>query len=354
MNRTASRHAVAFAMAFALSVGVAGRSTSAQDQPAKPPAAQQAGAQQPQGKGAPAAPAGAAAAPKATDKPVDPGKVVLSVGEEKVTAGEIEALINDLPQAQQQLLRRAGKRMLAEELIRIKLFSQEAKKRKLDQQDKVKRQLKLTEDQILAGALASDVLRQNYEANKKQFEKVQARHILIRTPGSRAPVRPGQKELTDEQAKAKAEDLRKQIVGGADFAELARKESDDTVSGAQGGDLNTFGHGEMVPEFDAVVFNLKEGEISQPVKTPFGYHLIQVQDILSFEDLQGDIANQSNPQVQKMVEDLRKGSNVQVDEGYFGPMPATAQQPGAQSGAQPGSTGQNATTPQPAPTQPPK
>jgi peptidyl-prolyl cis-trans isomerase C len=348
LNRTASRHAVALAATFALSVGVMGRSASAQNEPAAntPPAQ---GQNQP-AQNQPAAQQAADAAP-AQDKPVDPNKVVLTVGNEKVTAGEIEALISDLPQAQQQLLRRAGKRMLAEELVRIKLFSQEAKKRKLDQQDKVRRQLNLTQDQILAGALASDVLRQSFEANKKQFEKIHARHILIRTPGSRAPVRPGQKELTEEQAKAKADDIRKQLTGGADFAELARKESDDTVSGAQGGDLGTFGHGEMVPEFDAAAFTLKEGEISQPVKTPFGYHVIQAQNILSFDELQQDIAGQSNPQIQKLVEDLRKGSDVQLDESYFGPMPAA---PGLPGQSAPGSQPQPATPGGAAPQQQPQ
>jgi parvulin-like peptidyl-prolyl isomerase len=278
--------------------------------------------------------------------------VVLTVGDQKVTAGEIDALINDLPAAQQQLLRRAGRRMLAEELVRIKLFAQEAQKRKLDQQPKVRRQLELTRDQILASAVASDVLRKNWEQNKDKYEKVRARHILIRTPGSRAPVRPGQKELTEQEAKAKADDLRKQLVGGANFAELARKESDDVASGAQGGDLNVFGHGEMVPEFDKVAFSLKEGEISEPVKTAFGYHIIQVQDVLSFDELQQEIASQSSPQVQKLVEELRKTTPVQLDETYFGPAPAAPGTPGAQGGATPaaGATGGNAQQPQQPPT----
>ena len=125
------------------------------------------------------------------------------------------------------------------------------------------------------------------------------------------------------------------MVGGANFAELARKESDDTSSGAQGGDLNVFGHGEMVPEFDKVAFSLKEGEISEPVKTAFGYHIIQVQDVLSFDELQQEIASQSSPQVQKLVEELRKSTPVQLDETYFGPAPAAPGASGAQ-GAQPG------------------
>jgi parvulin-like peptidyl-prolyl isomerase len=306
------------------------------------PARAQNQGQNAQPKPQPAAPAAQAPAP-ASEPKVDPNKVVLTIGNEKVTAGQVDALIADLPAQQQQLLRRAGKRVLADELVRIKLLSQEAQKRKLDQSDKVRRQLELTRDQILASAVASDTMRKAYEQDKTRYEKIRARHILIRTPGSRAPVRPGQKELTEPEAKAKADDLRKQLVNGADFAELARKESDDTSSGAQGGDLDVFGHGAMVPEFDKAAFALKEGEISQPVKTQFGYHIIQVTGILSFDELQGEIA-QGNPQVTNLVEELKKTTPVQLDESYFGPAPAApgAAAPGAPGvpGAAPGSAPQ--------------
>ena len=68
-----------------------------------------------------------------------------------------------------------------------------------------------------------------------KYDKVKARHILIRTPGSRAPVRQGQKELTEPQAKAKVEAIRKRLVDGKeDFAAVAKAESDDAGSGAQG------------------------------------------------------------------------------------------------------------------------
>lgn len=350
MNRRASRHAVTLGAAFVFSVGAFGTVVRAQadaQKSAAPTGRAPAAGQTSSGVG------GQAPGEVTGDAAVDPNKVVLTVGDQKVTAGEIDALINDLPGAQQQLLRRAGKRMLADELIRIKLFAQEAQKRKLEENPKVRRQLDLTRDQILASAVAADVLRKNYEENKSKYAKIQARHILIRTPGSRAPVRPGQKELTEQEAKAKADDIRKQLAGGANFAELARKESDDTVSGAQGGDLNVFGQGEMVPEFDKVAFALKEGEISEPTKTPFGYHVIQVQNILSFEDVQQEIAAQSNPQIQKLVEDLRKNTNVQLDESYFGPAPAApggaGLPPGAPGGAGPGPGGNN-----PQPTPPPQ
>ena len=343
MNHRALRHAVTLAAAFSLSLALTAGPLAAQGQSQTPPPA------------APAAPAQGQGGQR-NQPQVDPDKVVLSVGDEKVTAGEIEGLIKDLSPQQQEMLRRAGKRVLADELVKIKLLSQEAERRKLDQNEKVRRQLELTRDQILAAAAASDAMRQAYEADKQKYEKVRARHILIRTPGSRAPVRPGQKELSEAEAKAKAEDLRKQLVGGADFGELARKESDDTSSGAQGGELgDPFGRGAMVPEFDKAAFSLKEGEISQPVKTQFGYHIIQVTDILSFDELQQDIAAQGNPQVQKLVEDLKAKTPVQVDEGYFGTAPAAgvgaAGAPGAGPGAAPGAAPAGAQ--QPAPQQPP-
>ncbi len=70
-------------------------------------------------------------------------------------------------------------------------------------------------------------------------------------------------------------DLKKQIDGGADFAELA-KEHSTCPSGAKGGALGTFGPGQMVKEFDEVVFSAPIGEVQGPVKTQFGYHLLEV------------------------------------------------------------------------------
>src|SRR5262249_60356727 len=65
---------------------------------------------------------------------------------------------------------------------------------------------------------------------------------------------------------------------GADFAELAKKYSEDEASAKQGGDLDYFGKGRMVPEFDQVVFSMEAGTISDPVKTQYGYHIIKLVD----------------------------------------------------------------------------
>src|SRR4030095_104336 len=85
-----------------------------------------------------------------------------------------------------------------------------------------------------------------YDAHKGEYEKIKARHILIRFKGS--PVPAGEKkDLTEEEALAKTKALRARIVGGEDFATIAKAESDDTGSGAAGGSLDFFGPGQMVP-----------------------------------------------------------------------------------------------------------
>ena len=110
-----------------------------------------------------------------------------------------------------------------------------------------------------------------YNNNIDQYstpEQVRASHILLKTEGK-----------DDAAVKAKAEDILKQAKSGADFAELAKKHSEDEASAKNGGDLDYFGKGKMVPEFDQAVFAMQPGQISdQPVKTQYGYHIIKVVD----------------------------------------------------------------------------
>ncbi|HLA83861.1 MAG TPA: peptidylprolyl isomerase [Thermoguttaceae bacterium] len=86
--------------------------------------------------------------------------------------------------------------------------------------------------------------------------RARARHILVET-------------------EAACQKLKQEIEAGADFGEMARKHS-RCPSGKQGGDLGEFGPGQMVPEFDKVVFNGEIGKVHGPVKTQFGYHLLEI------------------------------------------------------------------------------
>ena len=161
-------------------------------------------------------------------------------------------------------------------------------------------------------------------------EQVRASHILLKTEGK-----------DDAAVKAKAEDLLKQARAGADFAELAKKYSEDEASAKNGGDLDYFGRGRMVPEFDQAAFSMEPGQISDLIKTQYGYHIIklvdkkaattrpltevkaQIQDQLSYERAQAqasDLAQALEKEV-KAPADLdraakEKGLVVQ-ESGFF-------------------------------------
>ncbi|MBM3792666.1 MAG: hypothetical protein FJW31_01075 [Acidobacteria bacterium] len=110
-----------------------------------------------------------------------------------------------------------------------------------------------------------------YASNADRYtvkERVRARHILVKSAADAS-------KDDDAKAKAKAQDLLNQIKGGGDFAELAKKNSDDPGSGAKGGDLDWFGRGAMVKPFEDSAFSLKVKEVSGLIKSDFGYHIIQ-------------------------------------------------------------------------------
>jgi peptidyl-prolyl cis-trans isomerase D len=114
--------------------------------------------------------------------------------------------------------------------------------------------------------IADDDIKKYYEANTYDYlreAEVRARHILIKGEG----------------AEKKAGDILARIKGGESFSVLAKKYSEDRGSAAKGGDLGFFGPGTMVKQFENVAFSLKEGEVSDLVKTSFGYHIIKTEEV---------------------------------------------------------------------------
>lgn len=120
-------------------------------------------------------------------------------------------------------------------------------------------------------AVSADEIRRYYEENEREFERSPtARLTLAFLPLEITPV--------DRAASLqRARDVRQQIVGGADFAQVARSESADPGSAERGGDLGAVARGQMVKPFEDAVFSLPVGEVSEPVETQFGYHIVQVQ-----------------------------------------------------------------------------
>ncbi len=118
-----------------------------------------------------------------------------------------------------------------------------------------------------------------YSQNADQFrtpEQVRARHILIKTPAMGPDGKVDQKGV--DAARAKAQDILKQVKAGGNFAELAKKYSEDPGSAQNGGELPPFGRGQMVPEFEKAAFAQNPGQISDLVQTSYGFHIIQTEE----------------------------------------------------------------------------
>ncbi|MEE9301452.1 MAG: peptidylprolyl isomerase [Alphaproteobacteria bacterium] len=197
--------------------------------------------------------------------------VVARVNGEAIHQGDVQLLFESLPEQYQQLPITFLQGQLIDHLINRKLLAQAARSTGLLEDDEVKRRIAFHEDDVLqqiylsrqvAAGITDERLRAAYEgflAGWKSEEEVHARHILV--------------ESEDEARAVIAE-----LEAGADFAELAKGKSTGPT-GPDGGDLDYFKQGQMVPEFSEAAFALQPGEITtEPVHSQFGWHVIKVED----------------------------------------------------------------------------
>ncbi len=264
------------------------------------------------------------------------GKVLAQVGKYKLTLKEFNDQIKSLPPQLQMAVQRNPqlKKQLLDRWVQLTLMALEARKENLQAKPNVKKRIEDMTNALLAqeymmenisdkAKVTNKELKEYYEKHKSEFmqpEQVRARHILIKVPAG------ADKKKWDE-ARKKALDIRARLLKGESFAKLAQKYSDDPGSKARGGDLGYFGKGRMVPEFEKAAFSLKKGEISQPVKTTFGYHIIKVEDKKparqrSFKEVEQQIRQKLLRQKQMKLRDeliakLKKKFPVKVNEGLL-------------------------------------
>ena len=200
---------------------------------------------------------------------------------------------------------------LKEELVAREIFMQEARKRGLDAKEDYKNQLELARQTILIRELFADFQKKNPVTDaevKAEYDKFvaanggkeyRARHILVET---------------EDQAKALIAEIKK----GGKFEELAKKNSKDPGSGANGGDLDWAGASSYVAEFSDAMVKLGKGQMSEtPVKSQFGWHIIRVDDVREaelpkLEEVKPQISQQLQQQkMGQFQEDLRKKAKVQ-------------------------------------------
>ena len=223
----------------------------------------------------------------------------------EVTVADVQAMVGVLVpvgQRGQFYDNPANIAAMAEAIYGQRALATQARAAKHDETPEARRQLALGANRVLADSWIDHLAgqkaptdaqldahaRTTYNANPNQFsqsEQLRARHILVAVNAGR----------DDAQAKARAEELLAQLRQGRPFDELAREASDDKGSGQRGGDLGTFGKGSMVPEFEAAAFALtKPGQLSEPVKSQFGYHVIELLERIparrqTFEDVRAEL-----------------------------------------------------------------
>src|SRR5450759_818976 len=261
---------------------------------------------------------------------IPPDRVVIQVGDLKLTAAQVDRILQAYPENQRVFVNGPGRNQFIDQVVRVLLLSEEGKRRKLTETEAYKNQLMYSAAGILATHTDEDIkrkirgdeaaLRAFYEAHKSEYEQIHVRHILIRMQGSLVNLAAGQKDLTDAEALAKALEIRQKILQGADFADLARAESNDLGSSSKGGDLGFLKRGQTVPSFEDAAFALPTGELSQPVKTPYGYHLIRMEErkpTRTFEELRPEFEKTlGNEASRKFVEDLKAKTKVVIDPDF--------------------------------------
>lgn len=215
--------------------------------------------------------------------------IVARYGDKKITVADFERIVEMQMQGRPKAPAQTPqvKEAMLHNLVKMMVLADYARSKGFDKRPDIVEQVKLVTDNVLASTylkleVADKVAKEltdkdfetYYKSRQEEFkipEQVKARHILVRLEKNAS-------EADQKKAREKAEDILKKLKAGEDFAKLAAELSDDPGSKAKGGDLGLFSRGRMVPEFEKAAFSMKPGELSEPVKSPFGYHIIKVEE----------------------------------------------------------------------------
>ncbi len=237
-------------------------------------------------------------------------KVLATVNGEAITEAEAKVALEDLLTQLPNVPEDKRMELAVDFLIEVKLAAQAAKKAKIDQSPDFTLKMNYARDRILMERIfAAEGSKATGEAAVKKFydeqvaklapvEEVRARHILV-------------------EGEEDAKKIHARVKGGEDFAKVATETSKDPGSGQGGGDLGYFSKDRMVPEFAEAAFALKAGEISAPVKSQFGWHIIKLEDRRNrpppaFADVKDRLSQALSERAQaELLEKLRKEAKIE-------------------------------------------
>jgi parvulin-like peptidyl-prolyl isomerase len=264
-------------------------------------------------------------------KPSD--RVVLSVGDDKMTVQDVGNILNALSPQARAYYGGPGKKDLPQYLIELKILDAEAKKQHLEDQPEVREALEIARESILADAARKRIvksipvseanLKEVYEKRKAEFDEVRIRHMLIRTetsilnqymPANKPPP-------SSQEARKKLEKLRAEILKGADFAQMAQTNSDDLRTAGNGGDMGYITRQSAVPPIAEAAYSLRPGQVSEIIPTPYGLEVIKVEDrrFKPFEEVKAVLEEDyRKSKYRDALSEVSKNYKIDLDIAYFG------------------------------------
>lgn len=257
---------------------------------------------------------------------VSDSTAVIEAGGLSMTKAEFESLLSGEARYRAALAQPGSKLAVGQEFGKAFALEAEARRRNIDRSGAVQLKIRNYTQQLLAnellvslraGYLKDDAaLTRHYETHRDAFDQPRVRQLLVRSTGSPVALRAGSLELSVDEARAKANALRAKIAGGADFAELARAESDDIASRDHGGDIGFVTRGTTSAGFEAAAYALPVGQLSDVVQTEFGFFILRVEERrpLPLPSAKAMIANElAHKDMDAIIQD-----GYTLNEAYFG------------------------------------
>jgi len=282
------------------------------------------------------APAASKPASPAVDAPIPADKVVLKVGDQKFTKADIDSLIEGLTPQMQHAIASQGKKSLGDQYALVVALSHQAELQHLDEVPEFIHKLAFQKQQLEAQVAFESIsakaqvtpaeIQSYYTSHADEYDELTVRQIIVRKKAADAktdpahPSAPSGPGLAPEEAKAKIESIRKELVAGTDIKKVTEdfKAPGDVIIDAE---PRTVRHGGMRPDMEKVAFALKEGEVSEPIDVPQAFVLFQVtkHNHSDLKEVTPEIEKKlKQEKVEATIDGVKKGANVWMDDQYFG------------------------------------
>ncbi len=254
--------------------------------------------------------------------------VIATVNGEPIYHSEFIIAVQSLPGAAQPITSRpAGKRVMLEELVKLKVLKQEAIRNGWTREPNIAAEIATALDGMVASVALDrlvneepDDLESFYNRYRNEFRGTRTRQILIAYRGGLIMPRGGGKAAREAEAIKRADEIVGRLRSGEDFAAVARAESDDEPTASRGGDLGLVRPGQLGSVLDSTVELLEIDEISEPIKSAYGIHVFQVtgRETSTYDEVRGSLQRQgASLKARIVVNALKTAAKVEIQNEEF-------------------------------------